>query len=264
MSEGFELARYASTPEYLRLRPQYVGAQGKYQIGELGFSNKKAIKEYFGAMRNYHFELGTITGEPALGDLRALFALHPRYGDTTPAIFRVQASAEGEYPSICFAFVRADGTGDTFSIDGCTASSDPEKDAINACRVAVAADIRAAMDGFFEEHAGEDGRIECDRCATRVPRAEVHADHAAPATFEVIQKGFIAARGIDLTTFTHKPPGSMEGQKIRDPAMLEAFIRYHHTIANLRPLCPKCNMWAGHLFRINDKDRQLILRRRDT
>jgi hypothetical protein len=63
-------------PEYLRLRPQYVGVQGKYQIGELGFASKSGIKEYYKAMRNDFTLQKEITGL-AVGDLTALLAKHP-------------------------------------------------------------------------------------------------------------------------------------------------------------------------------------------
>jgi hypothetical protein len=260
--QSLDLARFASTPAYLRLRPKYVGVGGKYQIGELGFPSKTAVKEYFGGVRTGFIALGNIT-EPALGDLKALLARHRTFGHEAPVSFHVEPNGNGPGWGYGLWFVRADGTSDVFSIDGCLSEANPLADAKKACRFVLIDDRNAVLDAEFDQHAGEDGCIECSECTARVSRADVEADHAAPQTFEVLFRCFVAAlyvlRDITLETFVHRPQGGMSGPQIRDPSLREAFIRYHRGLAYLRPLCPKCNMRAGHVFRINKEDRKLIL-----
>jgi hypothetical protein len=116
------------------------------------------------------------------------------------------------------------------------------------------------VETYYDEHAGDDGCIECRSpcCTKRISRTDAQVDHAGPFTFAVIFVCWIAARCIDLTTFTHDPPGSMLGAQIRDPALRVDWIEYHRTFP-LRLLCAGCNFQASIHYRINKDDRQLVL-----
>jgi hypothetical protein len=245
-------------PEYLRLRPQYVGVQGKYQIGELGFPSKDAVRKYVAAIRRDFAWKRDIKEDPAFSFLKALLAMHYEFGQESHGGFRVVPHPNGPGWGTHLAFVCADGTEKVFGVDACLGEPDYLDDAKKACRKAYESDKKAMLDHHYEEHAGEDGCVECHApgCTKRIARTEADLDHAGPFTFAVAFDRWIAALRIDLKTFTHDPDGF--GSQIRDPRLRAGWIEYHRSLP-FRLLCKGCNFLASIHYRINKDDRRLSL-----
>jgi hypothetical protein len=106
----------------------------------------------------------------------------------------------------------------------------------DACRAAVAADLKAAKRRHFKMYGDELGRIPCELTNTLITIDQAHVDHAYP-TFGQLVLSFRAARGWqhEAPAGTLTPPADMQNTTtFADPAVADAFRNFHHAAAILR------------------------------
>ncbi len=106
----------------------------------------------------------------------------------------------------------------------------------DACRAAVAADLKAAKRRHFKMHGDELGRVPCELTDTLITIDQAHVDHAYP-TFGQLVLSFRAARGWqhEAPAGTLTLPADMQNTTtFADPAVADAFREFHHAAAILR------------------------------
>lgn len=106
----------------------------------------------------------------------------------------------------------------------------------DACRAAVAADLKAAKRKHFKTHGDELGRVPCDLTDKLITIDQAHIDHAYP-TFGQLVLSFRAARGWqhEAPRSTLSLPADMQNATtFADPAVEDAFRDFHHAAAILR------------------------------
>jgi hypothetical protein len=145
-----------------------------------------------------------------------------------------------------FWVVRTDGSDTDFSyiyaVKGQPKSADD--DFRDACRDAVAADLKVAAEQFFQQHADAEGRVLCPLTKEFITRDEAHLDHAHTG-FSQIVEAYRAARKWSATV----PPGIVstpaDGQlraEFVDAATREDFRSFHHALARIRVVKAKANL----------------------
>lgn len=145
-----------------------------------------------------------------------------------------------------FWVTRADGTETDFSYIWAV-KGEPKTaadDFRDACRDAVAPDLRAAIEKFFQQHADAEGRVLCPLTRERITRDEAHLDHAYTG-FTQIVAAYRAAKDWNIAV----PPGIVstpaDGQlraEFVDPSTRDDFRRFHHKLAKIRVVKDKANL----------------------
>ncbi len=112
----------------------------------------------------------------------------------------------------------------------------PSKEFYDACRAAVQPDLVAAKLDFFKQHADANGCVPCEVSGQLIALKDAHVDHAW-ISFGQIVSSFRAARG--WTTEVPKgivslPADGQTQSKLVDPAVSQAFVKFHHSSAILR------------------------------
>jgi Protein of unknown function (DUF3223) len=182
------------------------------------------------------------------GDHEDLLAVLERYdavivdgpakiGAGVDLFFRRQNRGDG-YSTPGFWVRRVDGSETDFSyiaaVKGTPKSSGQEF--YDACRAAVAADLKAAKRRHFAKHGDEAGRVPCELTDALVTIEEAHLDHAYP-TFGQLVLSFRAARGWqhEVPAGTVSLPADRQiTSTFADPALTEAFRAFHNAAAMLR------------------------------
>lgn len=106
----------------------------------------------------------------------------------------------------------------------------------DACRAAVAADLKAAKRRHFKMYADKLGRVPCELTDSLITIDQAHIDHAYP-TFGQLVLSFRAARGWqhEAPAGTLTLPADMQNTTtFADPAVANAFRDFHHASAILR------------------------------
>jgi hypothetical protein len=197
------------------------------------FPTQRKAVEFFRAMLHRYRPGQHVNNEDAR-DLSALLTRHPDYTIKVGSgidHFEVMTPMPRQQ---CFRVVRRDGSGTDFSYLQCISPTPHKRNLHLALREVVQADLWAAKDRFWAEHAGEDGRVTCAVTGERISSKEGHMDHRPPMTFEVIVETFLKARGLRPGDVQLIGTGDDQvGSDIVDPELREAFRTYHNKIAQI-------------------------------
>lgn len=114
----------------------------------------------------------------------------------------------------------------------------------DACRAAVADDLKAAKKRHFQLHGDDDGHVLCDITDQPISFDEAQLDHAYP-TFGVMVVMFRAARGwhdqIPANILTVGQDQQTTTTFV-DPSIARQFRDFHHRGARLRVISAKRNL----------------------
>jgi hypothetical protein len=209
----------------------------------------------------------------AAADHADLLALIQRYDETVTdrpskaglgvaAFMRRRNHFSGGFTTAGFWLRRIDGTETDFSFVQAVKGQPREQDKefTEACRVAVAADLKAAKERFFATYADIQGRVLCDVSGRLVTFDQAHIDHADP-TFRQLVATFRAARGWRQSI----PPGVLTAPADQqtqtsfvDPAVAGAF-REFHKVALLRVVAADVNIALAAKTRRPHVNRPVVL-----
>jgi hypothetical protein len=160
--------------------------------------------------------------------------------------FERRLNANVGYATPSFWVVRTDGTATDFSFYTAL-KGEPKprsQEFIDACRAAVAADLRRAKDTHFKLHADANGQILCDLSDEPISPENAHLDHAYP-TFGVMVVMFRAAQGWHDTIPDGILTPSQDAQtttKFADPDTATKFREFHRRGAKLRVISRRANL----------------------
>ncbi|MEW5687799.1 MAG: DUF3223 domain-containing protein [Pseudomonadota bacterium] len=145
-----------------------------------------------------------------------------------------------------FWVLRVDGTETDFSFPTAIAGKPKPQSAefTDACRAAVAGDIKAAKARHFAEHADAEGRVACAISGLPLSEKDAHLDHAEPS-FGHLVVVFRAESGWETTIpdgILTKPDDNQMTTTFVDDQVAEAFRKFHEARATLRVISAKENM----------------------
>ncbi len=221
----------------------------------LYWRSKTAAKAFFSAMLARYEDGVTITQSDS-GHLAAILANHPEASDKMGCgIARFYKDKVNKWSS-CFWLERLDGTKTDFSYRHCIDGKAPtlEHEFLNACRQAVRDDLMAAKADMLDKIGIADRMVQCAVTGEIVPFANAHLDHAAPLTFEVIVKTFLAAHNITPTREDLSSP--QDGQwitRFTNRKLEEMFREYHNRMAVLRIVSQQANAQLAAKHRLPTK-----------
>jgi len=217
----------------------------------INLSNGRAWKTQSAALAHFKVMLARYSDEEVVEDRvdhDDLIALLERYdavivdgpskiGNGVDSFFRRRNTGDG-YSTPGFWVRRVDGSETDFSylaaVRGAPKSNAQEF--YDACRAAVAADLKAAKARHFKTYGDELGRVPCELTDELITIESAHIDHAYP-TFGQLVLSFRAARGwqheVRPGTVT-VPADSQTTTTFVDPAVVAAFRQFHHGAAILR------------------------------
>jgi hypothetical protein len=137
-----------------------------------------------------------------------------------------------------FWVMRTDGTSTDFSFPDAVKGRPKggAREIYDACRDAVAEDMRQAKDDHFALHADAEGRLACEFSDILLTRDEARLNYAAPHFIEIVT-AFRAANGWEDSPPDGTVTASADQQttaRFADPAVAQAFAKFHHERANLR------------------------------
>lgn len=219
----------------------------------LNFKSAKAATDHFREVL-YRGPAGTVVEDPS--DHDDLCALLERYdtaiidgpskiGVGIDRFERRQNRGVG-YTTTGFWVIRTDGTETDFSFPSAI-KGEPKPEATQfaeACRNAIAEDIRKAKRRHFEAHGDDQGCIPCDLTEAPLTIAEAHMDHAYPA-FGHLVVSFRAARGwheaIPPGVIT-RPTDAQTTTTFIEADTAAAFRKFHHAAATMRVISGKRNL----------------------
>ncbi len=191
------------------------------------------------------YEPGDRVREEESPDLFALLERHTEYVQKVGGGVSHFSVMKTEHGTRCFRIERIDGSGTDFSFYHCIKQRAPtrKQEVSQALRRAVRFDIYDARDNFLTEHANVDGRVQCAETAEWITKDELHLDHRAPLTFDLIVTRFLAENGltfdeIPITTGTNEQVST----EITDEAVRERFRAYHAAVAELDPVKNTINL----------------------
>lgn len=219
----------------------------------LVWSSQEKAKQHFREILGRYADDEIIS---APGDHDDLLALLERYDATVSegqtklgagvrAFQRRMNRGEG-WQTAGFWVLRVDDTETDFSFP--TAISGKPKaqsgEFNDACRAAVAADIKAAKARHFAQHADAHGRVECEVTGLRLSEKEAHLDHAEPSFGHLVvvfrtEQGWHEAIPQGVLT---KPDDNQMTTTFADPKAAEAFRQFHQERATLRVISAKENL----------------------
>lgn len=174
-----------------------------------------------------------------------IFEKHRWYADKTqgqPYFFFVGTSEE--YKTRCFFIEREDGTRTDFSFYECIYPTKVyRQDFVKAARKAIQQDIIDFRNTIFYSYMDVST---CPICQIEINRYNSHIDHY-PVKFREILNNFIKEYGIkDFQRITEpKSWDNIQGVEIIDTDIKYKWIEYHHLNAELRAICPECNLKLG-------------------
>ncbi len=221
-------------------------------IGTLQFNTQTKALAYFKTMLARYRAGDSISATDA-AHLHNLIERHPQAPQKIGcgiAGFYVEQTDKG---TCCFWLERIDGSRTDFSYISCVKAKPKTlyQEFAEACREAVADDLKAAKKAFFDTHGDETGRVPCDITGGLLLPHESHLDHAHPMTFEVIVRGFLAAERV--TPSRSILSGSQDQQfatTFSDPDLVQRFRGFHHRVAQLRIIQSGLNLSLGGAMRM--------------
>lgn len=219
----------------------------------LAWSSQEKAKQHFRDILARYADDGIISAPADHDDLLALLERYDatvsvgqtKLGAGVRAFQRRMNRGEG-WQTAGFWVLRLDDTETDFSFPTAIAGKPKAQSGEfnDACRVAVASDIKAAKARQFAEHADAEGRVECEISGVRLAEKEAHLDHTEP-TFGHLVVVFRAERGWHdaiphgvLTT----PDDNQMTTTFVDPDIAEAFRQFHRERATLRVISVKENL----------------------
>lgn len=142
------------------------------------------------------------------------------------------------FATLGFWVRRTDGTSTEFSFIDAVRGRPKEaaREVYDACRNAIAEDMRLAKDDHFALHADPEGCLACEFSDRLLTRDEARLNYAAPTFIEIVT-AFRAANGWQEMPPEGTVTASADQQttaQFVDPGVAEAFTRFHHERANLR------------------------------
>jgi hypothetical protein len=220
-------------------------------------SNGRAWPTQTAALNHFRLILKRYANEQVIdnaSDHADLLALLIRYdvmihdgpskiGNGVDAFFRRRNCFDGGFSTSGFWVRRVDGSETDFSyVQAIKGRPRGDQEFQEACRVAVAADILAAKQHFFDTYADASGRVACELSGRLITFEEAHVDHVDP-TFRQLVIAFRAARGWQQAL----PPGVLTAPADRqtqtrfaNPDIARAF-REFHKVALLRVIAAETN-----------------------
>ena len=203
----------------------------------LHWPSKKAAKAFFRSMLDGYSDGDTVTQQDAKY-LMDVLAMHPE------AEVKIGCGVKRLYKDkACFWLERLDGTRTDFSYRYCISGKPPtlKREFLNACRQAVRDDLMATKGEILERIGSTDRMVKCSVTGKIIPFADVHLDHAAPMTFEVIVKTFLAAHKIKPEDLS--PPGDKQWvTRFTNKRLEQDFPDYHNKVAVLRIVSSQVNL----------------------
>lgn len=217
------------------------------------FKSQKAAKEHFREILRA-YENGRVITDPSHHD--DLVALLERYDnavtDTSSKIgtgidhFERRINPGSGYSTPGFWVVRTDASSTDFSFYTGVEGKPKRRsyEFADACRAAVADDLKAAKKRHFQLHGDQSGHVLCDITDEPVSFDEAQLDHAYP-TFGVMVVMFRAANGwhdeIPASVLT-VGQDQQTTTTFADPAIAGQFRDFHHRGARLRVISAGRNL----------------------
>lgn len=168
-----------------------------------------------------------------------------------------------DYSTPGFWVRRIDGSETDFSYINAVKGK-PKTDAqqfYDACRAAIASDLKAAKRRHFDTYGDDQGRVECEISSDLVGFDQAHIDHAYP-TFGQLVISFRAARGwqhgVPAGTLT-APMDRQTTTTFADAAIAQAFNQFHHAAVTLRVVSAGRNLATAAKQRRPKVKRPVIL-----
>jgi hypothetical protein len=232
-------------------------------IGTLHFNTQTQALDYFKAMLARYRPGDSIDAIDTV-HLHHLIERHveaaQKIGCGGIARFYVERTTKGTH---CFWLERTDGSRTDFSYISCIKAKPKTlyQEFAEACREAVADDLRAAKTAHFDRHGDENGRVPCDITGELLLPHESHLDHAHPMTFEVIVRGFLASERVTLSRSILS--GSQDQQfatTFTDPDRAQRFRDYHQRVAQLRIIQSGLNLSLGASMRMRTPKHPVTVR----
>lgn len=211
-----------------------------YIIGGVYYRSQQAIIER--AKLLIHT---AVLNQPLAGEAHAfvedLLHKHERADEKIGAGIQHFEVRRGAMNSRCLWVIRTDGSETDFSYKLCIRPATPLGNFTAAARRAVAIQMIAFRDAWFEQYAGPDGKVTCSITGERYSKAEVDVDHIAPQTFASILHAYIEERGIDLTHICYVQGDGVMLAMFADSKLTQDFARYHEARARLRVISQIAN-----------------------
>ena len=212
-----------------------AGRSEPVNLSTRNFPSKLAATDYFKDMLGRYKPGDRVNNSDAL-DLASLLERHDEYTTKVGSGVQHFEVIMTEHGTPCFRIVRPDKSGTDFSYRHCISQRPPSRkqEVSQAFRRVVRFDLYTARDEFFTANKDADGLVVCAETGERIKRDEAHMDHRPPMTFEVIVTTFLAGRGqaVDQVPITSGQDDQVSPE-ITDPALADAFRRYHAKVAML-------------------------------
>lgn len=214
-----------------------------YVIQGETFATKSALQDRIKYIL-YHWPHG---GRLPVGDfdfMMEVLAMHPDAEQKIGVgVDRMEVRRNPVYTNTRgFWVIRTDGSETDFSYLECLKETPHAKRFLNACRVAIEPETMAFKNKFFGELHGEVAR--CPYTGEVLSFVGSHVDHKAPATFQALVDGFIAANHIDvsLVKINGKAVDGNFQDTFDDPALLRNWLEYHSGHAVLQVVSRTANL----------------------
>jgi hypothetical protein len=206
-------------------------------IGPKAFTTKAAAECHIREMFWRYPPMGALTGED-LEFALALIEMHPSRAvivDCGIRSIHVQPVPFHEADQRRFLVLRTDGSRRDFSWRNSLSPKSAARKLAGVLRHLIAEEKRR----FKEEHY----RGACETCGASLAAEHCHVDHAHPATFEQLIKGWLQSEHLtpdDIAIVRRKE--YEQNSYLEDPALAQSWIEYHAIHARLRCVCRRCNL----------------------
>jgi hypothetical protein len=213
-----------------------------YHVGGRIFATQKSLIEFVQGILHRPF-VGRSLAEDEFQFMLSLIDRHQeREQKIGVGVADIRIAVNPKYKNRMFEITRLDGSTTDFSYRVCIRPTTSLDNFIGACRAIASEQVKQYKVERFS-HAGADGRIACDLSGRMVTMKEAHVDHEPPATFDRLRRDFVVAIGLDpeqVVTTGHADNETVLG--FADPAVADAFARFHRERARLRLLSIGANL----------------------
>jgi len=127
-----------------------------------------------------------------------------------------------------------------------------------ACRNSIQEDLIAVKQEYFDKNSIK-GKVKCQETGQLSNWTELAIDHRQPHTFSIIVDRFKEVNKIDLEKIEYT--SNEENQIIfKDESLIQEFIKYHKSKANLRIVRKECNLSRAGMARIKQTSKDLTIK----